>query len=76
MADWRGRVVSATSIRGGEACIRGTRIPVSVIVACLASGDDEAKIISEYPQLQTADIRAALAYAADVLHQERLVAIA
>ncbi len=76
MTDWRPRVASDPSVRGGEACIRGTRIPVSVIVACLASGDDAAKIISEYPQLQHADIQAALAYAADVLHQERLVAIA
>lgn len=76
MDDWRRRVASEPSVRGGEACIRGTRVPVSVIVACLALGDDTTKIISEYPQLQPADIQAALAYAADVLHQERLVAIA
>lgn len=47
-----------------------------MIVACLASGDDEATIIREYPRLTTDDIRAALAYAAEVLHQERLVTIA
>ena len=75
MHDWRQRVVSKASIRGGEACIRGTRIPVSVIVACLASGDDDPQIIREYPQLEAADIRVARAYAADVLHQERLFAI-
>jgi uncharacterized protein (DUF433 family) len=71
MIDWRGRVVSDPEIRAGEACIGGTRIPVSVILACLASGDDEPAILREYPSLAPADIRAALSYAADVLHHER-----
>ena len=74
MDDWRKRIVSSPAVQGGEACVRGTRIAVSVIVDCLASGDDEDKILSAHPQLQPADIRATLAYAAEVLRQERLVA--
>jgi uncharacterized protein (DUF433 family) len=75
MIDWRRRVVIDPSVRGGDAVIRGTRIQVSTIVACLASGDDVAKIVSDHPQLQPADIQAALAYAAEVLQQERPIPI-
>lgn len=50
----------------GEPCIRGTRIWVSLIVDNLAEGIDEKEILAAYPPLRPEDIRAALAYAADV----------
>lgn len=51
--------------RGGRPCIRGTRIAVADILGWLAAGMSEAEIVSDYPELTEADIRAALAFAAD-----------
>jgi uncharacterized protein (DUF433 family) len=54
----------------GKPVIRGTRIPLQIIVRMLAQGIPEADILREYPRLQREDIRAALAYAAEVLANE------
>lgn len=58
----------------GKPCIKGTRIWVSLILDFLASGESEAQILAAYPQLQPDDIRAALAYAAEVA-RERIVPV-
>ena len=58
----------------GKPCIKGTRIWVSLILDFLASGETEDQILAAYPQLQPEDIRAALAYAAE-LARERIVPI-
>ena len=58
----------------GKPCIKGTRVWVSLILDFLASGETEAQILASYPQLQGEDIRAALAYAAEVA-RERIVPI-
>ena len=50
----------------GRPVIRGTRIWVSLVVGFLADGMKEDEILREYPKLKTEDIRAALAYAADI----------
>ena len=74
--DWRKRVVVDPEIHHGEPCIRGTRIPVTMIVGSLADGLSFEDILREYPQLTEEDIRAALAYAAEVLEDETLVPLA
>jgi uncharacterized protein (DUF433 family) len=58
----------------GQACIKGTRIPVSVILDCLAEGMTEGEILKEYPALAAQDIKAAIEYAA-LLSKEELHAI-
>ena len=58
----------------GKPCIRGTRIWVSLIVDNLAEGVSEEGLLAAYPQLQTDDIRAALAYAAEMT-RERIIPI-
>jgi uncharacterized protein (DUF433 family) len=58
----------------GKPCIKGTRIWVSLILDFLASGETEAQILAAYPQLQPADIHAALAYAAEVA-RERVIPV-
>ena len=70
---WQERIVIEADLHHGDACIKGTRIPVAVIVASLADGMTAEEIRHEYPQLSDLDIRAALAYAADVIHQDILV---
>jgi uncharacterized protein (DUF433 family) len=54
----------------GQACIRGTRIPVSVILDNLAAGLTDQEILEEYPTLTREGIRAAIAYAAELAREE------
>lgn len=49
---------------GGRPCIRGMRIRVKDVLDMLAGGASEAEILEDYPDLETEDIRACLAYAA------------
>jgi len=64
------RVVSDPQICHGKACIKGTRIMVSVILDNLAAGVSEAEILQNYPALKKEDIQAALAYAAALAKEE------
>jgi len=59
----------------GKPCIKGTRIWVSLIVENLAEGVTEAELLTAYPQLTIEDIRAALAYAAEMT-KERVIPLA
>jgi uncharacterized protein (DUF433 family) len=70
--DLRDRITTDPAVCRGQACIIGTRIPVSVVLDNLASGLSIEEILVEYPSLQVDDIRAAIAYAAD-LARERLL---
>lgn len=56
----------------GKPVIRGTRIPVEMIVRMLAQGIPQRDILQEYPRLHPDDIRAALAYAAAMLAHEEV----
>jgi uncharacterized protein (DUF433 family) len=58
----------------GKPCIRGTRIWVSLLLDFLASGMSIEEILAEYPQLTEEDIRAAIAYGAE-MSRERYVEI-
>ena len=54
----------------GKPCIRGTRIWVATLVDNLADGMTEAEVLAAYPQLNPEDIRAALAYAAEMTREQ------
>ena len=69
---WQDHISVNPAIMHGQACIRGTRIPVSVVLANLAEGLTPDDIIRSYPTLTPVAIQAALAYAAD-LAQERVL---
>jgi uncharacterized protein (DUF433 family) len=56
----------------GKPCIRGTRIWVALIIENLADGASEQEILDAYPSLRADDIKAALAYAAEVT-RERVI---
>ena len=64
------RITSNPSVMSGQACIRGTRIPVAVILDNLASGRSSDDIIADYPSLETADVRAAVAYGAKLARDQ------
>ena len=61
---WRGRISIDPRIHHGKPCIKGTRVPVSVIVGTVAEGHAWERIIESWPQLDLDDIRAALKFAA------------
>jgi uncharacterized protein (DUF433 family) len=65
------RITFDLKIMGGRACIRGMRIPVSVIVGQVAHGATNDEILQGYPDLEREDIQQALEYAA-WLTQERV----
>jgi uncharacterized protein (DUF433 family) len=67
---WRKRISVDAKVCHGKACIRGTRIMVSVILDHLTAGEGEAAVLREYPGLTSADVRAALGYAAWLAHEE------
>jgi len=66
------RITFDQHIMGGRACIRGMRIPVSVIVGQIAHGASTDEILEGYPDLEPADIQQAVQYAA-WLTQEQIV---
>jgi len=72
--DWKQRIIADPMICHGKACIRGTRIMVSVVLDNLAEGVSETEILKSYPSLKPEDIKAAIAYAAE-LTRERLVPV-
>jgi len=57
---------------GGAPCIRRLRIPVATVVGLVAEGRNEAEILADYPDLKPADIRQALAYAAEAVRERQL----
>lgn len=58
----------------GKPCIRGTRIWVSLILDCLASGMTEAEVLEQYPHLVHEDILAAIAYGSEAA-RERIIPV-
>ena len=57
----------------GKPVIRGTRIPVELILRKLGEGASEQDLLDAYPHLKSQDIRAAMAYAAEALAHEEII---
>ena len=76
MADWRQFLASDPKVCGGQLCIRGTRIPVTVILDSVAEGSSRDEILKSYPSLRAEHIDAALAYAAELVREEALLPLA
>ena len=57
---------------GGVPCIRGLRIPVATVVGMVADGMTDAEILAAYPDLEPADIRVSLRFAAEALQEREL----
>ena len=70
--DVHDRITTDPAVCHGQACISGTRIPVTVVLDNLAAGLSSEDILVEYPGLQPHDIRAAIAYAADLARERSL----
>lgn len=57
------RIVSSPEICGGVPCVKGTRIPVHIILSHLAAGESKEEILENFPELTPEDIQASLEYA-------------
>lgn len=65
-------IASDPTVLHGQVHLEGTRVPVSVVLDCLAEGMTEAEILAEYPTLTVDGIRAAAAYGAMLAREEVL----
>ncbi len=74
--EWQDRIEINPELHHGDPCIKGTRIPVAIIIGSLADGMTPTEILSAYPQLTETDVQAALSYAAEVMRREVLLPLA
>ena len=70
--EWRTHITTDPGVCHGKACIKGTRVMVSVVLDNLAAGVSRDEILASYPSLAGDDIEASIAYAAE-LARERVV---
>ena len=61
--NWRDRISIDPRIHHGKPCIKGTRVPASVIVGSIAEGNSPERILKSWPQLTIEDVTAALWFA-------------
>ena len=66
------RIVVDSKILTGKPVVRGTRISVELVVELLAAGWSHAQILASYPHLTEEDIRSCLAYAGELLREEKV----
>jgi uncharacterized protein (DUF433 family) len=69
---WQDHITTDPAVCHGRACIRGTRIPVSVVLDNLAAGTSLEEILESYPSLSREAVQAALGYAADLARERFL----
>ena len=67
--NWLDRVSVDPNVCHGHACIAGTRVLVTVILDILAAGRTAEEILVDYPSISIEDVRAAIAYAAEIAHE-------
>lgn len=72
--NWKERISVDPQVCHGKACIKGTRVMVSVVLDNLAEGIGRAEILASYPSITSDDIGASLSYAAE-LARERVVTL-
>lgn len=70
MGDWRNHIVSTADVLRGKPRIKGTRIPVSLILGYLAAGEPIEKIMAEFPGITKEQIAACLDYARELSEYE------
>ena len=74
--NWRDHISSDPEIMFGKMVIKGTRIPVELILEKLAAGNTIEDLIQAYPRITAADVQARLLFAADNTKHEKTLAVA
>jgi uncharacterized protein (DUF433 family) len=70
---WRERITVDPVVCHGQACIKGTRIMVAVVLDNLAAGVGNDELLASYPTLSAEDIQAALEYAAELARERTVI---
>ena len=73
-ADWKDYIVSTPGVLKGKPRLKGTRIPVSLVLGYLAAGKSNEDIIKEYPDLTGEQISACLDFARELAEFEVITA--
>lgn len=74
--EWKDRIAIDPKILVGKPVVKGTRLSVEFIIELLAQGWSEAEVLRNYPGLTAEDIKACLAYASEVMKNERVYPLA
>jgi uncharacterized protein (DUF433 family) len=74
-AELLARITADSNVMVGKPTIRGLRITLEQILRALADGVSEAESLDEYPELEPADLRAALLYASELVSEEQVLPI-
>jgi uncharacterized protein (DUF433 family) len=72
--DWRKRIVIDPAVLVGKPVIKGTRISVELVIELMGRGYTHQQILEQYDHITNEDIQACLAYAGEMLKQERVYA--
>jgi uncharacterized protein (DUF433 family) len=64
------RITFSSSVMGGQACVRGLRIPVSLVLNLIANGMTVEEIVAQYPEIEPEDVKQSLQYAAWLAKEE------
>lgn len=72
--DWRDQIEINPNIKGGKPVIRGTRVPVEVVVGALAGGASLEEVTTAYA-ITVEQVQACLAFAAEILREEQFLAV-
>ncbi|MEW5947542.1 MAG: DUF433 domain-containing protein [bacterium] len=66
------RITADPKVCHGQACVKGTRVPVYVVLEALAAGMSVDKVVEDYPPLTSEDVRACVYYASLVTREEEI----
>ena len=69
------RIVLNPEILGGKPTIEGTRLSIDHILGLLADGMSQQKIVDSYPELAIDDVRSAIQYAAEAIHNDVIIEV-
>jgi len=72
--DWNDQIAIDPGVQGGAPVITGTRVPIAVLVEAVAAGDAIEQVARSY-RVTESQVRAALAYAAELVRSERAIAL-
>ena len=72
---WEDRIETDPLVLRGKPCIKGTRIPVALVLGYLAAGKTAEQVGGQFPDLTVADVAAALEYARDLRHARQPAAV-
>lgn len=64
------RIEAKATVMMGKPCVKGTRIPVYLLLEKMAAGESSERLLAAYPQLSSDDLRACLEYAAAIAAEE------